>query len=78
MDELEGKSVKNPIHLKEEIIILLSCRAAIKAGERLSEMEMHNLIEELNKAKLMLTCPHGRPTTIRLSWEEIEKKFKRR
>ena len=66
---------------EEQIKVLLStaaCKASIKAGEKLSYEYMRGLVEQLKTAKIPYTCPHGRPTMIRLSKKEIEKRFKRR
>ena len=66
---------------EERIKVLLStaaCKASIKAGEKLSYESMRELVEQLKAAKIPYACPHGRPTMIRLSKKEIEKRFKRR
>ena len=66
---------------EERIKVLLStaaCKASIKAGEKLSYEYMRELVEQLKTAKIPYACPHGRPTMIRLSKKEIEKRFKRR
>lgn len=63
--------------LQERIHASLSCKAAVKAGDKLSEEAMHSLIKELYAAENSLTCPHGRPTLWELRTEELEKKFKR-
>ncbi len=55
-----------------------ACRAAIKAGDRLSPEETQALLDQLFKSRMPFACPHGRPTMIRLSWEEIERRFLRR
>ncbi len=55
-----------------------ACRAAIKAGARLSPEETQALLDQLFRSKMPFACPHGRPTMIRLSWEEIERRFLRR
>ena len=55
-----------------------ACKASIKAGEKLSYEGMKEIVEGLRNAKIPYTCPHGRPTMIRLSKKEIEKRFKRR
>ncbi len=62
---------------RERIIISMSCRNAIKAGEPLNIEEMNLLIDELFKVG-KFTCPHGRPIIVKLPLEELEKKFKRR
>lgn len=66
---------------EERIKVLFStaaCKASIKAGEKLSYEHMREIVERLQIAKIPFTCPHGRPTMIRLSKKEIEKRFKRR
>lgn len=55
-----------------------ACKASIKAGEKLSYEGMREIVEGLRNAKIPYTCPHGRPTMIRLTKKEIEKRFKRR
>lgn len=54
-----------------------ACHAAIKAGERLNQEEMENLVRQLFATEEPYSCPHGRPTIIRLSLEELNKKFGR-
>jgi DNA mismatch repair protein MutL len=66
---------------EERLKVLFStaaCKASIKAGEKQSYESMRELVERLKGAKLPYTCPHGRPTMIRLSKQELEKRFKRR
>ena len=58
-------------------LIMMSCKAAIKAGDRLSEEERLALIRELAKCVNPFSCPHGRPTFIKLTRYELEKMFKR-
>ena len=55
-----------------------ACKAALKAGDKLTEEEVKSLLDRLFAAKMPFACPHGRPTMIRLSWEEIERRFLRR
>lgn len=54
-----------------------SCKASIKAGDKLSVIEVESLIKRLRLAKNPYTCPHGRPTIINISHYEIAKMFKR-
>ncbi len=63
--------------IQERIHALLSCKAAVKAGDTLSQEEMNNLINELYSIKNKLTCPHGRPTIWEFKINDLEKKFKR-
>ena len=56
----------------------MACKAAVKAGDELSQQEMVDILEKLEQAPNKLTCPHGRPTGWLMSLYEIEKKFKRK
>jgi DNA mismatch repair protein MutL len=54
-----------------------ACGAAVKAGQELSQEEMNMLVDMLFQCRNKHTCPHGRPIWIRLSLEEIAKRFLR-
>ncbi|MEA4922675.1 MAG: DNA mismatch repair endonuclease MutL [Eubacteriaceae bacterium] len=54
-----------------------ACKAAVKAHDRLSDEEADRLISDLGKCKNPFSCPHGRPTFIKMTRYDIEKKFKR-
>lgn len=54
-----------------------ACRAAVKAHDKLSNEEMNYLVNNLRYIDEPFTCPHGRPTIIRFTLTELEKKFKR-
>lgn len=58
-------------------IALAVCRQAIKSGDPLTKEEQEELVKNLFACKLPNTCPHGRPTWIRISFQEIEKRFGR-
>lgn len=60
-----------------EKIASMSCKAAVKGSQRLSTAEAKALIEELLHLENPYNCPHGRPTIISMTKQEIEKKFKR-
>ncbi|MDR3092200.1 MAG: DNA mismatch repair endonuclease MutL [Clostridiales bacterium] len=72
-----GKTPSGVYDFKLEKIASLSCRAAVKANDALTESECRELITDLLRAENPFNCPHGRPTIIRMSRYEIEKKFKR-
>ena len=61
----------------EHLASMLACKSAIKAGQRLSKLEMESLIEDMRRLDNPYTCPHGRPTVISLSYAELERRFKR-
>jgi DNA mismatch repair protein MutL len=54
-----------------------ACRAAVKAGDALSETEMAALFDHLFATKHPFTCPHGRPTVVRIPRDELDRKFGR-
>ena len=58
-------------------LIMMSCKAAVKANDKLSDGEVKALINDLSSCINPFSCPHGRPTFIRLTRYEIEKMFKR-
>jgi len=62
---------------KTEVAKVLACKAAIKAGERLSVVEMQSLIDKLFACENPYICPHGRPIVIKFSLEDLAAKFGR-
>ena len=73
---LEVDSVKNTDSILEKIASM-SCKAAIKGNQKISFEEAKILIDELLELENPYNCPHGRPTVIKMTKTEIEKKFKR-
>ncbi len=63
--------------LEARLVKMVCKRAAIKAGQLLSDIEMQELIRQLEECQSPRTCPHGRPTMIQLSAGELEKAFGR-
>lgn len=80
LEMLDGLSEDTGISGSEMIydrIATMSCKAAVKGNNRLSEREANELIDQLLKLENPYACPHGRPTIISISKYEMEKKFKR-
>ncbi|QIB26123.1 DNA mismatch repair endonuclease MutL [Caloranaerobacter azorensis] len=79
LDNLENSDSKleSNYDLRLEKIMKLACTSSIKAGDKIDELEISSLIKELFKTENPYTCPHGRPTIIKLTQSELEKKFKR-
>lgn len=71
-----GKISENSQEIKD-YFAKCACKAAVKAGKKLSEMEIKFLLDEIIKNKTILLCPHGRPICLKLTKTEIEKMFKR-
>jgi DNA mismatch repair protein MutL len=63
---------------EEKLITRVCKRAAIKAGQVLSHQEMQELIRQLEACRSPRTCPHGRPTMIHLSADQLAREFGRR
>ncbi|WP_035268267.1 DNA mismatch repair endonuclease MutL [Desulfitibacter alkalitolerans] len=59
------------------LIKMVACKAAITAKKILSKDEMESLLEKLSKTDVPYTCPHGRPTTVHITDEELIKRFHR-
>lgn len=61
----------------DEMLHMISCKAAIKAGDRLAPEEISALLEQRHLYKDTHHCPHGRPTALVFTREELDKRFKR-
>lgn len=77
LDNLKNMGSGKTTEVKYNSIAKLACKAAIKANHSLSDMELKALLDELRFADDPFNCPHGRPTIIKFSQYELEKKFKR-
>ncbi|MBW3596891.1 MAG: DNA mismatch repair endonuclease MutL [Planctomycetes bacterium] len=63
--------------LLDELLHMISCKAAIKAGDRLSPEEIDTLIQQRHLFQDTHHCPHGRPTSLVFTREELDRRFKR-
>jgi len=60
-----------------EVLDMMACKAAIKAGDRMSEGELTELVRLRDAVERSSNCPHGRPTSIRLTIRDLERLFRR-
>ncbi len=60
-----------------EVLDMMSCKAAIKAGDKMSEEELAALLAKRDQIERSSNCPHGRPTTLRLTLKDLERQFGR-
>jgi len=67
----------NHEELLHEVLDMMACKAAVKAGEPLSPAEIEALLARRHLIDRSSNCPHGRPTTLRLTLHDLEKQFKR-
>jgi DNA mismatch repair protein MutL len=63
--------------LLHEVLDMMACKAAVKAGDPLTPGEIDALLARRELVERSSNCPHGRPTTLRLSLRDLEKQFKR-
>jgi DNA mismatch repair protein MutL len=61
----------------ESLAKKLSCKKSIKANTFILDSEVKELVNSLKQCEMPYTCPHGRPTLVKISTYEIEKMFKR-
>ena len=62
----------------EQAIDFIACRSAVRFGDRLSVAEVERMLEQRDLVEHAHTCAHGRPTSIRLTHDELEKFFRRK
>ncbi len=75
LDEYKNNQLRVKLDARDNIAKSFSCKAAIKAGDRLSEVEMRTLIDQLFATSMPYVCPHGRPVLIKLSLAELDRRF---
>ena len=73
-DQLHGRLNESVV----DKLIMKSCKQAVKGGDSLSEQEIYELISALSKCDNPYSCPHGRPTFIKITKYEAERAFKRK
>ena len=76
LDELSSRGSISGLE-RVQRIIQLSCKHAVKGGEKLPPDALQELVTRMLRDDIRLTCPHGRPLMIELSRADIEKRFKR-
>ncbi len=60
-----------------EVLDMMACKAAVKAGDKMTPDELAALLAKRDEIERSSNCPHGRPTTIRMTLRDLEKQFKR-
>jgi DNA mismatch repair protein MutL len=78
LDSLTGDRVAGAAAKHERLAATVACKAAIKAGEELSQGEMRSLFAALRDTTLPAHDVHGRSTIVHLTWDEVERRFGRR
>ena len=75
LSQQSGRS--EPEAMLQEILAMTACKAAIKAGDPLSPEEIVALLAQAERVEKSTNCPHGRPTSLRLTVADLERQFKR-
>ena len=78
LDEINTVARTAKQEIEDRFIATIACKAAVKAGMDLEPDEVTSLIDQMLALPNPFTCPHGRPTAIKLSKYDIEKKFARK
>ena len=77
VDQLAQGRTADGEALLESLLETMACKAAVKAGDPLSPTEIQALLARRNDQDKCSACPHGRPTTLKLSLKDLQKQFKR-
>lgn len=77
IDEFKENDIKLNLEKRDNLAKSYACKHAIRTGDKLKEDEMLTLIDKLFSTKMPYVCPHGRPTIVKVSMDELDKKFAR-
>ena len=78
LDEIDTVAVTAKQEKEDKFIATIACKAAVKGNMKLDEKEVDSLMQKLLKLPNPFSCPHGRPTAIKITLADLEKKFSRR
>ena len=78
LDEINTVARTNRDEVEYKFLATVACKAAVKAGMTLSQAQVEDLMRQLLECENPYNCPHGRPTIIKISRADLEKKFSRR
>ncbi|MBR3614512.1 MAG: DNA mismatch repair endonuclease MutL [Clostridia bacterium] len=78
LDEIDTVAVTARQEKEDKFIATIACKAAVKAKMKLDDQEVATLMAQLLDLPNPFTCPHGRPTAIKMTKTDLEKKFSRR
>jgi len=77
IEQYKEYELKLKLEKRDNLAKSFACRSAIKSGDKLTNKEMLTLIDNLFNTNMPYVCPHGRPTLIRITTEELDKRFSR-
>ncbi|MCA8947661.1 MAG: hypothetical protein KDB29_15605, partial [Planctomycetes bacterium] len=74
----DGREPLTPTEMRKSMVEMVACKAAIKAGDELEPQQIKDLLKLGESVPHTFSCPHGRPTTYKLGFIDLEKLFHRR
>jgi DNA mismatch repair protein MutL len=78
LDLLDQRAASpDPEQVISDLLDMMACKAAVKAGDPLSEAEIDALMQQRHLIENATSCPHGRPTMLRLAKADLDRQFKR-
>lgn len=77
LHEFRKNQQEKQLEVRDNLAKSFSCKAAIKAGDKLTEKEMRILVDKLFATSMPYVCPHGRPIVIKIPIQELDKRFGR-
>jgi len=77
LDDLAENRDTGRLPLRDKVLATFACRGAIMMGKRLAVPEMRALMDQLFSTALPYTCPHGRPTLLRIGLDDLARRFQR-
>ena len=77
LEEYKNNEIEKHLEQRDNLAKSYSCKAAIKAGDKLTEREMRILVDQLFATKMPYVCPHGRPIIVKIPLIEFDKRFGR-
>ena len=77
VDDYRNKEVEELTDIRENLAKSYSSKTAVKRGDRLTEREMRLLIDQLFATSMPYICPNGRPTVVKISLDEFDRRFGR-
>jgi len=77
LDEFRNNEHQTTIDARDNLAKSFACKAAIKAGDKLKTHEMISLIDQLFLTSMPYVCPHGRPVVVKISIDELDRRFGR-
>jgi DNA mismatch repair protein MutL len=78
LEEVSHGSIKSSADIVKGIAMSIACHSSVRAGKKLAHDEMTNLLSELEMTLIPGACPHGRPTMVHITFDNLERQFGRR